>query len=544
MKRLLLLLLVGALILPAQITSIPGATGGSVGPAGPAGPTGPPGPAGADGAPGVPGYSPNTLLSGGGVAWTGNLNFTVSAATYIIANTEYDSVQTDLVLTAADATLNRFDVIALTSAGTVVVVEGTPAEPALIPDVDPATQLYLTAIYIPALATEPANVVTTDVYHENTEWTTARSGTPITIASTNNPHAGTVCVEATNSTTGNYIQFTAPSPFDPAIRNELIFYIRSKALWAATRSLQISWYLSNTKKGSTVVLNEDAFGFDSAVVGSYQQIIIPMALFQASGLSVDRLRVTVAGSGGTIGWYLDDVTLQGGVQQGGAPSTMSWKGTWNTSAAYAVNDVVYYALTAWIARTANTNSAPAAANTNWAIVSSNVRTDHLVFNGGICQSGVAGTGFSLNAADDPAISCQAGTNTAYGTLDFDDTSQECVQVHFALPLDTEIALGIDVAFKWFAAATTGDVVWSAASICVADGAGLDPAFNTASTVTSTAAGTTLLLSRATIVGLTITGCTANSELFLKLCRAAASGSDTMSGDAKLVAADVALRRIQ
>lgn len=366
MKRLLVALLVGGIWLSAQVTSIPTAGGtGTQGPAGPAGPTGPPGPAGADGAPGVPGYSPNTLLSGGGVAWTSGLDFTVSAATYLIGNVEYSSAQTDLTLSAAHATLNRFDVIAVNSSGAAVVIEGTPAEPALIPDVDPATQLYLTAIYIPATATEPANVALTDVYHEGTEWTDAKSGTPITLDSTNNPRAGTVCIEATSATTGNYVQFTNGTAVDLSTRNELIFYIRSKAAWPSTRSLQLRWYNTNTAVGSTVTLNESAFGFASATTGTYQQIVVPLSLFQASGVTLNRLRITVSGSGGTIGWYIDDVVLQGGISPSGSPANMSWKGDWNATAAYAVNDVVRYGGAAWIGILTSTNATPSASSTYW-----------------------------------------------------------------------------------------------------------------------------------------------------------------------------------
>lgn len=369
MRRLAVALVLSAVLCFGQVSSIPSAAGGTVGlqgPAGPAGPVGPAGPAGADGAPGVPGYSPNSLLSGGTVVWTGDLDFTVSASTFLINNTEYTSTQTDLTLTAADETLNRFDVFALTSAGTAVVVEGTAAASPAIPDIDPATQLYLTAVYIPAGATTPSNVVSTDIYHENTEWTTSRSGTTITLASTNNPHNGTVDLEATNATSGNYVQFTNGSAVDLSTRNELVFYIRSKAAWASTRSLQLSWYNTNTRVGSIVTFNEAAFGFSSSNTTTYQQIVIPLSLFQANGVTLNRLRITVAGSGTNLGWYIDDITLQGGLVPGSAGVGMTWKGAWSSTTAYAVNDVVNYGGASWVGLVGSANSTPSATNTNWA----------------------------------------------------------------------------------------------------------------------------------------------------------------------------------
>lgn len=362
--------------------SLQGGAGES--PAGPAGPMGPPGPAGADGAPGEPGYSPNTLQAGGRVAWTSGLNFIVSAATYLIANGSYSSPETSLTLSAADPANPRIDVIAVTTAGTAIVIEGTAAADPAKPTVDLATQLELTWIHIAAGAAVPTDVVLSDVYHENVEWATSRSGVTITLDSPNNPRTGAVCVEFTDSVTSNYAQFTAPAPFDPATRNTMVFYIRSKAAWAPTRSLQIYFLLVNKVKGSTVVLNENSFGFVSSTVGSYQQIVIPLSLFAANGLSVDRFRIAVAGSGTNLGLYLDDITLQGGIPSAGAPNSMEWHGVWSASTAYAPNHVVTYASATWVCLVANTNSAPAPANANWAKVASNDATGAFgaVFDGG------------------------------------------------------------------------------------------------------------------------------------------------------------------
>jgi hypothetical protein len=101
---------------------------------------------------------------------------------------------------------------------------------------------------------------------------------------------------------------------------------------------------------------------------------------------------------------------------------------------------------------------------------------------------------------------------------------------------------VDLAFKWFTAATSGDVVWQAATICVADAETSDPAFNTASTVTDTAKGTTLQDNDAVITGLTITGCAAGEVLYLKVSRDPAHGSDTLAATAKLRGVELTFRR--
>jgi hypothetical protein len=361
---------------------------GSGGPAGPAGPVGPAGPAGVDGAPGVPGYSPNSLVSGGGVAWTANLSFTVSRTVYLIGGAQYTANETNITLGMADPANDRIDVIAVDSTGSVVVIPGTPAGPPLKPDIDPATQLELTWVYVAAGAAVPSNVVLDDVYHENVEWTSSQVGGTITLASVNNPHTGLVDVEYTNSVTGNYLQLQAGGPFDLAARNTLVFYIRSKAAWPSTRSLQIYFTSGAARRGSIVVLNESAFGFTSSVTTAYQQIVVPVSLFMANGLTVNRLRFQVAGSGAALGLYLDDITLQGGMPQPVAPTAMAWRGVWSASTAYSVNDVVSYAGISWIC-TSPPNAAavtvPQSGSAFWAqLVAPSVITGSFgaVFDGG------------------------------------------------------------------------------------------------------------------------------------------------------------------
>ena len=68
------------------------------------------------------------LISGAIVTWNGLLQFSVSPAQYQLCcdMRVRNSVLTQVTLSAADASLNRFDLIAIDSTG-VVVVTGTPA---------------------------------------------------------------------------------------------------------------------------------------------------------------------------------------------------------------------------------------------------------------------------------------------------------------------------------------------------------------------------------------------------------------------------------
>jgi hypothetical protein len=137
--------------------------------------------------------------------------------------------------------------------------------------------------------------------------------------------------------------------------------------------------------------------------------------------------------------------------------------------------------------------------------------------------------------------CHTGaTHTQRGTMDFADASNLSAQVHLKLPSDWTST--VDAKFVWFTSATTGDVVWQLSTICRADAEVAEAAFNTASTVTDTAKGTTLQLNDATITTVTVTGCAAGELLLLKVQRDSAHASDTLAASARLVGVEITYRR--
>lgn len=142
----------------------------------------------------------------------------------------------------------------------------------------------------------------------------------------------------------------------------------------------------------------------------------------------------------------------------------------------------------------------------------------------------------------PAVpACQTGTNTQFGTLDFaDGVSALSAQWHTMLSSDWTGTL--TAKFKWFTSATTGNVVWQIQTICVANAETSDPAFNTASTVTDAALGTTLQTNDASITSVTITGCAAGEWMLVKVTRDPTNGSDTLAASASLMGVELTLRR--
>jgi hypothetical protein len=265
---------------------------------------------------GSTGAAQNTfLVSGGEISWNSDYEFTVSAATYYIDGTLYTSAQTDVTLSAADATNDRIDVIAVNSSGAVVVIAGTAAAQPSEPNYEPGSQLKLGVILVEASTTAPATSSTTLLYAENVgsgsgEWDWTTSGSGFNVNSTSNPRAGTKVIEGTSVSNGAYAQGQIGSGTLNASDIDLIvFHIRSKASWSRSRVLQVQILSSGVLKGQSVTVQDGAFGFSSSNTSAYQQIAIPISQFAiVAGTTFNQVRFR--DSGGAIGFYIDDVSFK------------------------------------------------------------------------------------------------------------------------------------------------------------------------------------------------------------------------------------------
>jgi hypothetical protein len=349
----------------------PGSDGGvtwavlaAAGAQGPAGVNGIDGTNGTNGAPGAPGYSPNQILSGCGVAYTSGLSFSVSGCSYVIQNVTYGSPAATATLTTADATQDRIDVIAVNTAGATTVITGTPSTPPAPPSIDIQSQLQLTFAYVAAGATTPSNITTANLYINNAEWTCASTAN-FNCASTTNPFSSTLDIEATNAVATNNVRLTIPSgTVDTGDSNNLIIQIRSKATWPTGVGLTLQWYNGTTPKCTPVQLNNGNFGFSSNLTTGYQQVVIPLSTFSCAGVPVTQLRFTRTGTG-SIGFYLDNIQLQGGVTASTGSASLRWQGAWSSSKAYVVNDTVTYQGLTYTAIQSSTNMTPSTNPTLW-----------------------------------------------------------------------------------------------------------------------------------------------------------------------------------
>jgi hypothetical protein len=257
------------------------------------------------------------LVSGGAIVWISAYNFTIAAATYYINGILIHSIQQNVSLAAADASLDRIDVIAVNAAAAVVVVAGTAAAQPAEPDVDPATQLKLGVILVSAATSAPVGASVTNLWLEQagspTEWDWTASGSGFTIGSTSNPRTGTKCLEGTAVPKNSYLQAAmASGGIDPNDYDSLVLYIKSKASWTGNRALKFQWHASGAAKGLGLNLASGVYGFDSAQLSAYQMVVIPMVQFAVpQGTACNQLRIT--DTNGAIGFFIDDISLQQGI---------------------------------------------------------------------------------------------------------------------------------------------------------------------------------------------------------------------------------------
>lgn len=156
-----------------------------------------------------------------------------------------------------------------------------------------------------------------------------------------------------------------------------------------------------------------------------------------------------------------------------------------------------------------------------------------------CIGATAGLMWDAPATLPAVAACVTGSNTTKGVADFANGADELsIQRTVMLPPGF---LTLDVRFIWFTSATSGNVVWKIYTKCVADGESDDPSFNTASTVTDAAQGTTNLENEATITAATVTGCAEGERMHVKIARDPANGSDTLAATARLDGVELTLR---
>lgn len=152
------------------------------------------------------------------------------------------------------------------------------------------------------------------------------------------------------------------------------------------------------------------------------------------------------------------------------------------------------------------------------------------------QGGVYSPEWESSGSDFPTLVFFAGTNNNLCVAAFPDPAIKYIYTHHLLRSDWGGTL--TATFTWRTTATTGNMVWQVQTACIGVGDSIDPAWNTASTVTSAAQGTASRFNTATISSVIVTGCTAGKMMSIRVFRDPGHASDNLGSgtptDAQLI----------
>jgi hypothetical protein len=157
--------------------------------------------------------------------------------------------------------------------------------------------------------------------------------------------------------------------------------------------------------------------------------------------------------------------------------------------------------------------------------------------GPLTKSLIRFTGYGSNQP--PATNfATLDTRNSIAVLDFDDTTDESAIFVSVCPQGANLASGLSITLIWTAStATSGACVWDASLERMTTDIDTD-SFDTAASVTATTNATSGVPNYSTITLTTIDSLTAGDGFRLKINRDANNGSDTMTGDAELIAVEV------
>ena len=253
----------------------------------------------------------NAIISGS-VVWDEGLQYTATNLVYIIEGTIYEAPNTTVVLSDADPTLSRIDVIYADTDGTVGVLEGQPAVDPVQPVIDNTSQVMYTFVLIGPGATQPTGVGEDIIYSDNlvTDWANATSNeTQVDFDSILYINSGTKNIYAKDIVTSDSITFTSDTLIDITTVSSLNFRIRK--LDNELTELRIYFVDENDSPSFSINLSAGNYGFDGANTTSYQNINLPITLF--TGITQIKKLLFINSSGVPLEFALDDIRLVTGV---------------------------------------------------------------------------------------------------------------------------------------------------------------------------------------------------------------------------------------
>ena len=189
-------------------------------------------------------------------SWSGSgLTFDVTPGSFPVQDATYSFAGDSITLDPADATYPRFDVLALNTSGALVKITGTPGVNPDIPQIDPDTQFYLTAIYVDAGATTPTEVDQSLIFDENAEaWTPSAVNLTADFNNTAQVFHLTKSAYISAGSNGGYLKFALGTPLDVVDYNLLKFYSYLASNLNNHSNLSVEFWNGTTKISNSLPL--------------------------------------------------------------------------------------------------------------------------------------------------------------------------------------------------------------------------------------------------------------------------------------------------
>lgn len=264
----------------------------------------------------------------GYVTWEGGLNFKGSKAYFRLNNKLYNAPAKPLTCAAADDTYDRIDLVALSTDKEWVILPGTAAEYPMPPsNYDRDKYLAAVPITIPALATEPANMVEGQIYNEHIagEWTPSVVGTTANWESTTTPSKGSKCAAIGPLTNGDQLIFTAPEDYRDTDWATLSFDLRLPNTSSRGHFIE-AYFTYNGRSRSKLV----PAIFSRSVTG-WQTVVFAMPDFEVRNTLFNGLVLRWSNLGGATyaGIEIDNVRLQKGIELPGTTDNYVTGANWD-----------------------------------------------------------------------------------------------------------------------------------------------------------------------------------------------------------------------
>lgn len=254
---------------------------------------------------------PNGIVIGGYVSWLDSLNFNVTPAAYYLSGVLYTTSSTDITLDAANATLDRIDIIVVDTTGVAYDITGVPAASPQKPTVDPSYQIELTQVLVQAGAIVPFGVTNSIIYDENNEWVVSYSGVAVIPDDETAPFYGDTCMSVGLIGRMDSISFTNTTAVNYADYTTIGFAIKLKAVMTNQMDLYMSFY-----NNGAIVSNEVQVTVDKKNTTTWQTVQLAMTDFTFSSSSFKQVRLRWSKRGANTnhtGFYLDYMKLQEGI---------------------------------------------------------------------------------------------------------------------------------------------------------------------------------------------------------------------------------------